>query len=390
MQIVLKFAMAAIALAIGPMRRIIAAWLFALLKIAFVMTASSWPGNAESYPARPIKIVVPFPAGGPTDVAARLVAQSLPSRLGQSVVVENLAGAGGRIGAKAVASAQPDGYTVLLGGTNVNAIIGALYKNLGFDPIDSFAPIASICTDSMALAISPHVPAQTFQEFVDFAKSNPGKLKYGAPPGIYTHFAGEFFKVKTGTDILFVPYKGGAPAITDLLGGHIDMVFNNKSTLLTHFKEGKLKALAVTSDVRWPELPDTPTIEGVRGSWVSEGSLVRLARAGRYSGDDRRRSQLCSQRRSQIPRGARQPGQARDGGEDRNGTGFCRVPGGASARLDARRRGDRDQGRVNPFACAPVLVAHHAAKSPGNSKCRSLRRTGLRSEARRCGRGSYG
>jgi tripartite-type tricarboxylate transporter receptor subunit TctC len=261
MQIVLKFAMAAIALAIGPMRRIIAAWLFALLKIAFVMTASSWPGNAESYPARPIKIVVPFPAGGPTDVAARLVAQSLPSRLGQSVVVENLAGAGGRIGAKAVASAQPDGYTVLLGGTNVNAIIGALYKNLGFDPIDSFAPIASICTDSMALAISPHVPAQTFQEFVDFAKSNPGKLKYGAPPGIYTHFAGEFFKVKTGTDILFVPYKGGAPAITDLLGGHIDMVFNNKSTLLTHFKEGKLKALAVTSDVRWPELPDTPTMK---------------------------------------------------------------------------------------------------------------------------------
>jgi tripartite-type tricarboxylate transporter receptor subunit TctC len=112
----------------------------------------------------------------------------------------------------------------------------------------------------MALAISLRVPAQSFQEFVDFAKNNPGKLRYGAPPGIYTHFAGEFFKVKTGTDILFVPYKGGAPAITDVLGGHIDMVFNNKSTLLTHFKEGKLKALAVTSDVRWPELPDTPAM----------------------------------------------------------------------------------------------------------------------------------
>jgi tripartite-type tricarboxylate transporter receptor subunit TctC len=245
---------------IAPMRRMIAGWLVALLTIALLPTAS-WSGQAEAYPERPIKIVVPFPPGGPTDVAARLIAQSLGSTLGQSVTIENLAGAGGRIGAKAAAGAHPDGYTLLLGGTNVNAIIGSLYKNLGFDPIDSFAPIAAICIDSVALAISPHVPAQSLQEFVDYAKNNPGKLRYGAPPGIYTHFAGEFFKVKMGTDILFVPYKGAAPAITDVLGGHIDMVFNNKSTLLTHFKEGKLKALAVTSDVRWPELPDTPTMK---------------------------------------------------------------------------------------------------------------------------------
>jgi tripartite-type tricarboxylate transporter receptor subunit TctC len=222
-----------------------------------------WPSHAESYPERPIKIVVPFPAGGPTDVAARLITQLLSSRLGENVVVENIAGAGGRIGAKAVVGANPDGYTLLLGGTNVNAIIGALYKNLGFDPINSFAPVAAICVDSMVLVISPSVPADTFQQFVQYAKNNPGKLKYGGPPGIYTHFAGEFFKIKTGTDILFVPYKGGAPAITDVLGGHIDMVFNNKSTLLTHIKEGKLKALAVTSEVRWPELPGTPTIKEV-------------------------------------------------------------------------------------------------------------------------------
>ena len=115
----------------------------------------------------------------------------------------------------------------------------------------------------MALVVSPHVPADTFRQFVDYAKSNPGKLKYGAPPGIYTQFAAEFFKVKTATDILFVPYKGGAPAITDVLGGHIDMVFNNKSTLLTLIKEGKLKALAVTSALRWPELPGTPTMKEV-------------------------------------------------------------------------------------------------------------------------------
>jgi tripartite-type tricarboxylate transporter receptor subunit TctC len=234
-----------------------------LLLASLGMGSSIEASHAQGYPERTIKIVVPFPAGGPTDVAARLVAQSLSARLGHTVIVENQAGAGGRIGAKAVAAAASDGYTLLLGGTNVNAITGALYRNLGFDPIKSFAPVAMIYADSLALAISPRVPADTCQGLVKYAKDNPGKLKYGAPPGIYTHFAGEFFKTKTATDILFVPYKGGAPAITDVLGGHIDMVFGNKSTLLPHFKEQKLKALAVTSQSRWPELPETPTMQEV-------------------------------------------------------------------------------------------------------------------------------
>ena len=236
--------------------------LLLLLAIALVPAPSS-AGRADSYPERPIKIVVPFPAGGPTDVAARLIAQSLSSTLGQNVLVENIAGAGGRIGAKAVAGANPDGYTLLLGGTNVNAMLGVIYNNLPFDAIHSFTPVAAICVDSMVLALSPHVAATTVQELVGYAKSNPGKLKYGAPPGIYTHFAGEYFKVKTGTDILFVPYKGAAPAITDVLGGHIDMVFNTKSTLLTLILEGKLRGLAVTSQARWPELPGTPTMNEV-------------------------------------------------------------------------------------------------------------------------------
>jgi tripartite-type tricarboxylate transporter receptor subunit TctC len=267
-------------LTIHPTRRIALGSLIALLAIALVPSASR-PGHAQAYPQRLIKIVVPFPAGGPTDVAARLIAAALASRLGQNVIVENLAGAGGRIGAKTVADASPDGYTLLLGGTNVNAIAGILYNNLGFDPIGSFAPVSAICVDSMALVISPRVPADTFSEFVAYAKNNPGKLTYGAPPGIYTHFAGEFFKVKTGTDILFVPYRGGAPAIADLLGGHIDMVFNNKATLLTLIKEGKLKALAVTSEARWPELPDTPTMNevGVAG-FPSEIWFGLLAPAG--------------------------------------------------------------------------------------------------------------
>ncbi len=235
----------------SPSKRPLVVWLgalsavartfLALLLASLSMGSSIEASHAEGYPERTIKIVVPFPAGGPTDVAARLVA-------------------------KVVATATSDGYTLLLGGTNVNAITGALYQNLGFDPIKSFAPVAMIYVDSLALAISPRVPADTCEGLVKYAKDNPGKLKYGAPPGIYTHFAGEFFKTKTATDILFVPYKGGAPAITDVLGGHIDMVFGNKSTLLPHFKEQKLKALAVTSQSRWPELPETPTMQEVRVS----------------------------------------------------------------------------------------------------------------------------
>jgi tripartite-type tricarboxylate transporter receptor subunit TctC len=254
-------------------------WLPALFTV--LLAAASIPASHAEYPERTIKIVVPFPAGGPTDVAARLIAQSISNRLGQAVVVENHAGAGGRIGAKLVAGAAPDGYTLLLGGTNVNAIAGAIYKDLGFDPIASFAPIAAICVDSMALAVSPSVPADTFQQLVKYATDNPGKLKYGAPPGIYTQFAAEYFKLKTATDILFVPYKGGAPAITDVLGGHIDMVFNNRSTLLAQFKDGKLKALAVTSAARWPELPQVPTMNevGIPG-FPSEVLFGLLAPAG--------------------------------------------------------------------------------------------------------------
>jgi tripartite-type tricarboxylate transporter receptor subunit TctC len=246
---------------LGARRQILIAGFLAI--VGLLAPPFVQPSHAERYPDRLIKIIVPFPAGGPTDVAARLIAQALSAKLGQSVVIENHVGAGGRIGAKMVATAEADGYTLLLGGTNVNAIAGALYKDLGFDPIGSFAPVAAICSDTMALAVSPTVPADTLQQFVQYAKSNPGKLKYGAPTGIYTHFAPEYFKLKTGADILFVPYKGGAPAITDVLGGHIDMVFNNKSTLLPLFKEAKLKALAVTSEARWPELPAVPTMKEV-------------------------------------------------------------------------------------------------------------------------------
>jgi tripartite-type tricarboxylate transporter receptor subunit TctC len=276
----LEPAPAAMRLSMVPQRGMAGA-LLASLVACLCVGSSVEASRAEGYPERTIKLVVPFPAGGPTDVAARLLAQSLSPRLGQNIIVENQSGAGGRIGAKVVATAASDGYTLLLGGTNVNAISGAIYKNLGFEPIKSFAPVAMIYSDSLALAVSPRVPADTCEALVRYAKDNPGKLKFGAPPGIYTHFAGEFFKIKTATDIQFVPYKGGAPALTDVLGGHIDMVFNNKSTVLPYVKEGKLKALAVTSQSRWPELPETPTLQevGVSG-FPTEVIFGLLAPAG--------------------------------------------------------------------------------------------------------------
>jgi tripartite-type tricarboxylate transporter receptor subunit TctC len=263
----------------GITRRFATAGLVALFSSVSALSLPA-AGQADTFPERSIKIVVPFPAGGPTDVAARLVAQALSSRLGQNVVVENLAGGGGKLGTKAVAVANPDGYTLLLGGTNVNAIPASL-KNLGYDPVASFVPVAPICADTMVLAVSPRVSANTVEELIQQAKSQPGAFKFGAPQGIYTHLAGEFFKVQTGTDLLFVPYKGAAPAITDVLGGHIEMVFNNKSVLLTHIKEGKLKALAVTAAKRWPELPDTPTMReaGILG-FPTEVSFGLLAPAG--------------------------------------------------------------------------------------------------------------
>ena len=277
-------------------------------------------------------------------------------RLGQNVVVENLAGAGGRIGTKAVAEAKPDGYTLLLGGTNINAVAAWLFSNPGFDPIKSFAPVATLTVDLMALAISPQVPADTFEQFVQHAKKNPGKLSYGAPPGIYIHYAAEFFKAKTGTDIVFVPYKGAAPMITDLLGGHIDMLFNNRSTLLTHFKARKLKALAVTSESRWPELPDTPTMTevGIIG-FPREVIFGLLAPAGTSTAIIDNLNHALNEG-LEIRGRARRLGKDRHGGKGRNGAGLRRRARGAGARVEKRRRRDGDQGGLNVLAGALVIA----------------------------------
>jgi tripartite-type tricarboxylate transporter receptor subunit TctC len=216
--------------------------------------------QAQSYPDRPIKLVVPFPAGGPTDIMGRIAGQLVSSALGQNVVVENRPGAGGTIGSQDVAHANADGYTLLLGGTNTNAINAAIYKNLSYDPIGDFTPVASIAVDSSALVISPSIPAKTVQEFVGYLKDKPGKLTCGAVLGIAPHVMVEYFKVVTGTNMVFVPYKGGPALIPDLLSGQIQMTFGAKSLFLPYIQSGKLRPLAVTSDARWPEQPDVPTM----------------------------------------------------------------------------------------------------------------------------------
>jgi tripartite-type tricarboxylate transporter receptor subunit TctC len=233
--------------------------LAAILAVGSGLTGGR-PADAQSFPDRMIKIVVPYPPGGPSDVAARLVAPPMSSKLGQSVIIENQPGAGGRTGAKAVAHASADGYTLLLGGTNPNAIAQLLYRQLDFQPVKDFAAVALIGSDSNALVVHPAVPAKSIEELVQYAKANPGKVSSGATVGIGPHICLELFRVRTGADITFVPYKGAAPAVADLLGGQIQIGMTSKAVLLPLIREGRLRALAVTSDVRWPELPDVPTL----------------------------------------------------------------------------------------------------------------------------------
>ena len=193
----------------------------AILAIGIALAGGSL-ATAQSYPDRLIKIVVPYPPGGPADVAARLVTQPLSARLGQSVLVENQPGGGGRTGAKFVAHAGADGYTLLLGGTNPNAI-ASLYRSLDFEPIKDFAAVGLIAFDSNALVVHPGVPAKTLQELAQYAKANPGKLTSGATVGIGPHVCLELFRVRTASNIVFIPYKGAAPAVADLLGGQIQI-----------------------------------------------------------------------------------------------------------------------------------------------------------------------
>ncbi|MEW6451453.1 MAG: tripartite tricarboxylate transporter substrate binding protein [Pseudomonadota bacterium] len=216
--------------------------------------------TAQTYPNKPIRMIVPSTPGSPTDVMARLVAQSMSSSIGQPVVVEPRSGGGGIIGTKAVVSAEPDGYTLLFTEGAKHLMTPALYDNVGFDPVKDLTPVATAGGGVFLLVIAPDIPAKTVKEFVDYARANPGKINFGFGQGTLPHILGASLKAATGADINLVPYKGGAQAVADMLGGHIQMNFGTTATLLALIKQGKLRPLAVTGEARSPELPDTPTM----------------------------------------------------------------------------------------------------------------------------------
>jgi len=237
-----------------------------LLLTATIALGLAAASRAQTYPARPIKIVVPSAAGATTDALARIIGEKLQAKWGQPAIVDNRPGAGGNIGAEEVAKAAPDGYTLLFSYPAPLVVNKALYKTLGYDP-DSFVPVSLIATVPLVLAVGPKVEAKSVEQLIAFAKAHPDQLNFASQGyGTSAHLAGELFKSMAGIKVVHVPYKGSAPALTDLLGGRIDMMFIELSTVLNQIKAGKLRALAVGSAKRNPLLPDVPALaEAVPG-----------------------------------------------------------------------------------------------------------------------------
>jgi len=233
-----------------------------LLAVSICSIAAGAGGIAQAadYPTRPVKWVVPYPPAGTTDVLARIIAQWLTEKMGQSFVIENKPGAGNNLGTEAVVNAPPDGYTMLLVNP-ANGINATLYKNLNFNLIRDIAPVAGIVRTPNVMEVTPSFPAKTVAEFIAYCKANPGKINMASSgSGTSVHLSGELFKSMTGCQMLHVPYKGAGPALTDLMGGQVDVIFDNLPSSVGHIKGGKIRALAVTSQEREPSMPQLPTI----------------------------------------------------------------------------------------------------------------------------------
>jgi tripartite-type tricarboxylate transporter receptor subunit TctC len=216
---------------------------------------------AQTYPSRPIRLVVPFPAGGATDIIARAVAQKLTEDWGQPVIVDNRPGAGGNIGSELVAKAAPDGYTIEMGTVGTHAINASLYAKMPYDHVKDFTPVILVASVPNVLEVNPSLPVNSVQELIAYAKANPGKLNFASSGnGTSIHLSGELFKVMTGVQMTHVPYKGSAPALQDLIAGQVQLMFDNLPPSLPQIRAGKLRALAVTSATRAPALPDVPTV----------------------------------------------------------------------------------------------------------------------------------
>jgi tripartite-type tricarboxylate transporter receptor subunit TctC len=237
-----------------------------LAACAAALPVISRAARAQTYPTKPVRIVVGFAAGGVTDIVARLIGQWLSERLGQQFIIDNRPGAGSNIATESVVHSAPDGYTLLLIGPAA-AINATLYQKLNFNFVRDTAPIASIYSAPLVMEVNPSLPFNTVADFTAYAKANPGKINFAsAGSGTSSHVTGELFKRMAGVDMQHVPYRGAAPALTDLLGGQVQVMFDNVSSSIEHIRTGRLRALAVTTATRWDGLPDVPTVaESVPG-----------------------------------------------------------------------------------------------------------------------------
>jgi tripartite-type tricarboxylate transporter receptor subunit TctC len=234
-----------------------------LLVVPLALAATARPigfAAAQVYPNRPIRMIVPYPPAGPIDTMARLLGQELSLRLGQQVVIDNRPGAGSMLGTKAAAGAEPDGYTLLFASSGSLAVAPALYSNYDLDILKAFVPIGMVALLPHVMVIAPSVPARTVAEFIAYAKANPGKLNYGASLGTPPHLLSTLFKSKAGIDVVYVPYKGSAASVTDLLAGETQFTIDGLTGLYPLIQDGKVRALAVARAQRWPQLPDVPTL----------------------------------------------------------------------------------------------------------------------------------
>ena len=240
------------------MRRPIGAMLFFLVLTSMFGGAGAF---AQGYPSKPIRMVVPYPPGGPLDIMARAIGQKLAEAWGQPVVVENRAGAGGNIGADLVAKSPPDGYTLLMGAVATHAINPTLYGHVPYDPVKDFLPVALVAQVPNILVVNPSVSAVTVKDLIELARARPGTLNFGSgSTGSTGHLAGELFNIMAGVKMVHSPYKGGAPAMADLLAGQVQLMFDNLANALPNVRAGRLRALAVTTLARSPALPELPTI----------------------------------------------------------------------------------------------------------------------------------
>jgi tripartite-type tricarboxylate transporter receptor subunit TctC len=248
--------------------------------VAFGVVAPFATGQS-TYPTKPVRLVVPFPAGGTTDIIARATAQKLSEAWGQQVIVDNRPGAGGNVGSELVAKSVPDGYTLLMGTVGTHAINPSLYAKMPYDHVKDFAPVILVAGVPNVLVVNPELPVKSVPELIAYAKASPGKLNFASSGnGTSIHLSGELFKAMTGVQMTHVPYKGSAPALTDLVGGQVQLMFDNLPSSLAFIKAGKLRALAVTSTARAAALPDVPTVADFVPGFEASSWFGILAPAG--------------------------------------------------------------------------------------------------------------